>query len=286
MLIIIQPGLEATVQDLGRPGYAHLGVPHGGAADQSALRHGNRLVGNSQNAAGIEFLLGGLSFMVDQDTMIVVTGAPVPVTIDARPAELNTAIHLFAGQTLSTGSAIYGLRSYICAAGGIAVRRVLGSRSTDTVSGIGPPRLAAGSELPIGSCRGRLSAAADVAIESASATGNIGVRYFQGPRAEYFRPEALRQFASAPWTVTADIDRVGARLQGPHLAYATERQLPSEGIMTGSVQVPGSGQPIVLLCNHGTTGGYPIIAVVHPADVAKVAQARPGGTIRFRRVPR
>lgn len=284
MIRILQPGLEATIQDLGRSGYAHLGVPRAGAADRSALLLANRILGNAPGAAAIEFLLGGLSLQVDQDAVIAVTGAPVPITVERRAVEINAAIHLQAGQTLTTGSAIYGLRSYLAVAGGIDSLPVLGSRSTDTTSGIGPPQLESGMLLPVGITRGPLPAAADFAIENATASSVIEVRYFDGPRADYFTSAARREFAGAAWIVTTDINRVGARLRGPPLTYHADRQLPSEGMVTGSVQVPGAGQPIVLLCNHGTTGGYPVIAVVHPEDIAKVAQVRPGASVRFRRI--
>lgn len=284
MIRILQPGLEATIQDLGRSGYAHLGVPHAGAADRSALLLANRILGNAPGAAAIEFLLGGLSLQVDRGAVIAVTGAPVPITVERRAVEMNAAIHLQAGQTLTTGSAIYGLRSYLAVAGGVDSLPVLGSRSTDTTSGIGPPQLEQGTLLPVGVVRGPLPAAADFAIENATASSVIEVRYFDGPRAEYFTSAARRELAGAAWTVTTDINRVGARLRGPPLTYHDDRQLPSEGMVTGSVQVPGVGQPIVLLCNHGTTGGYPVIAVVHPKDIAKVAQVRPGVTVRFRRI--
>ncbi|MEO6956053.1 MAG: biotin-dependent carboxyltransferase family protein [Antricoccus sp.] len=284
MIRILQPGLEATIQDLGRYGYAHLGVPRAGAADRSALLLANRILGNAPGAAAIEFLLGGLALQVDQDAVIAVTGAPVPITVERRAVEINTAIHLQAGQTLTTGSAIYGLRSYLAVAGGIDSLPVLGSRSTDTTSGIGPLPLEQGTLLPVGITRGPLPAAADLAIENATASSGIEVRYFDGPRADFFTSAARREFAGAAWTVTTDINRVGARLRGPALTYHADRQLPSEGMVTGSVQVPGAGQPIVLLCNHGTTGGYPVIAVVHPKDIGKVAQVRPGATVRFRRI--
>lgn len=284
MIRILHPGLEATIQDLGRSGYAHLGVPRAGAADRPALLLANRILGNAPGAAAIEFLLGGLSLQVDQDAVIAVTGAPVPVTVDGRAAEINGAIHLRPGQAVATGSALYGLRSYLAVAGGIDSVPVLGSRSTDTTSGIGPLTLESGTLLPVGIERGSLSTAIDFTIENATASSTVEVRYFDGPRADYFTPTARREFAAAAWTVTTDINRVGARLSGPRLTYKSDRQLASEGMVTGSVQVPGAGQPIVLLCNHGTTGGYPVIAVVHPQDIAKVAQVRPGATVRFRRI--
>ena len=286
MIEIVTAGMEATVQDQGRCGWAHLGVPRAGAADLGALALANRLVGNPADAAAIEFLLGNFSVRFKDPTSFALTGAPVPVILDGRTINMNTTTHAAAGQELVAERAIYGLRTYLSIAGGIEAELVLGSRSTDTLSGLGPTKLKDGDVLPVGTDKCVPGAPTDVVVENASVAGEIEVRFTRGPRAEYLSDEAQTLFESARWTVTSDINRVGARLEGPQLEYAADEQLPSEGMLVGSVQVPASGQPIVFLANHPPSGGYPIVGVVVSADVAKIAQAPPGKVLRFIAVPR
>ncbi|PRZ40572.1 biotin-dependent carboxylase-like uncharacterized protein [Antricoccus suffuscus] len=284
MIEIVATGLEATVQDVGRSGWAHLGVPRAGAADLAAYDLANRLVGNPADAAAVEFLLGGLAVRFTEPTSFALTGAPVPVTLDGRGVDMATTTYAATGQKLVTGRAIYGLRTYLGVGGGIDVERVLGSRSSDTLSGLGPPRLTDGDTLPIGRHSGTSGTPTDVVVDTASATDEIEVRFIRGPRADFFSDQARELFEAARWTVSSDINRVGARLEGPRLEYAGDVQLPSEGMLVGSVQVPPSGQPIIFLANHPPSGGYPIIGVVIGADVGKVAQAEPGKTVHFRAV--
>lgn len=284
MIEILSRGMEATVQDAGRRGWAHLGVPRAGAADLAAYELANRLLGNVPEAAAVEFLLGGFAVRFTEATSFVLTGAPVPATLDGRGVDMATATYAAPGQRLVAGKAIYGLRSYLGIGGGIDIDPVLGSRSTDTLSGLGSPRLFDGDTLPVGRHGGALGTPTDVVVDSATAASEIEVGFIRGPRADFFSAEARELFETARWTVSSDINRVGARLTGPFLRYADDVQLPSEGMLVGSVQVPASGQPIVFLANHPPSGGYPIIGVVLRADVGKIAQAEPGKTIHFRAV--
>ncbi|TCK00776.1 biotin-dependent carboxyltransferase family protein [Nocardia alba] len=281
MLIFIERvGPLATVQDLGRQGWFDSGVGQAGAADRGSLRLANRLVGNPEDFAAIEVLLGGLVLRADGHLTVAVTGAPAPATVDGTPVGHASVLELDEGQVLRLGLTNTGLRSYVAVRGGIDVVKVLGSRSRDTLSGIGPDPLAAGTQLPVGPPPRTLPIVefAPVALPP----GVLTVRACPGPRADWFAdPDQLFR---GSWLVSADTDRVGARLDradGPPLVRSIDRELPSEGVALGSVQVPPSGQPVVFLADHPITGGYPVIAVVLDADVDRVAQARPGDKLLF-----
>ncbi|MFC4123919.1 5-oxoprolinase subunit C family protein [Nocardia rhizosphaerae] len=281
MLIFIERvGPLATVQDLGRPGWFDSGVGQAGAADRASLRLANRLVGNPEEFAAIEALLGGLALRADGHLTVAVTGALAPATVDGTPVGHASVLELAEGQVLRLGLATSGLRSYVAVRGGIDVPKVLGSRSHDTMSGIGPEPLRAGTTLPVGAPPRSLPTVefAPVPVQPEVLT----VRAVPGPRAEWFTdPDELFR---GSWAVSPDTDRIGARLdraEGAPLVRSITRELPAEGVALGSVQVPPSGQPVVFLADHPITGGYPVIAVVVDADVDQVAQARPGERIRF-----
>jgi biotin-dependent carboxylase-like uncharacterized protein len=276
VLEVLRTGLLATVQDLGRPGYAHVGVPRSGALDPPALKLANRLVGNPESAAAVELAYGGASFRAHESLSCAVTGAPVPVTINGRPVPYGVALQVPCGAVLGLGAASYGVRSYLAIGGGIAVPQVLGSRSTDTLSGLGPAPLRAGDLLPLGEPVGLASTVSFT--PSSVAAGEIRLRARLGPRADWFtEPDSL--FRSS-WQVGVG-DRIGVRLIGAELSRAITGELASEGLIAGAVQVPGDGQPLVFLADHPTTGGYPVIAAVHPADLPLIAQARVGVSLRF-----
>ena len=277
-LEVLDPGRHALVEDLGRPGYAHLGVPPSGALDTASLRLANRLVGNPAAAAGIEALLGGLSVRLSASATVAVTGPPVPVTVDGRAAGSHVPVAVRAGQTLAVGTPSTGLRCYLAVSGGIAVEPVLDSRSRDVLSGIGPSPLEAGDVLPLGDPAG-IPAGADVLV-AAAAPDDLVVPVTLGPRDDWL-DDAARGL-SAWWTVTAESNRVGLRLDGTQLRRSVEAELPSEGVVTGAIQVPPSGLPVVFLADHPTTGGYPVAAVVRAGALSALAQARPGTRIRFR----
>lgn len=276
-LEIVSPGSLALVQDLGRPGYAHLGVPPSGALDVAALRLGNRLVGNPEDAAGIETLLGGLTIRATASCTAAVTGPPVEVSVDGRETGSHTPIPLRPGQELTIGRPATGLRCYLTVSGGIAVPPVLGSRSTDVLSGLGPSPLEAGTTVPLGPVTG-VPSGADV-VAASPAPPDLTVRVLLGPRDDWFADAASA--LNAQWTVTEESNRVGVRLDGPPLRRVSTSELPSEGVLTGAIQVPPNGLPLVFLADHPTTGGYPVIAVVRRESLGALAQARPGTLVRF-----
>jgi biotin-dependent carboxylase-like uncharacterized protein len=276
---VVSAGPSALVQDLGRPGSGHLGVPPSGALDVPALRLANRLVGNPESAAGIESLLGGLQLKARSSCTVAVTGPLVRVTLDDREVGSHAPVFVKPGQTLVLGPPDTGLRCYLAVSGGIDVDTELGSRSRDVLSEIGPPPLCAGDVLPLGLSRG-VPTGLDVLVPS-QAPAELEVPVLLGPRDDWFdNPAAL----AGPWTVTAESNRVGVRLDGTALTRKAEfadRELPSEGLITGAIQVPPSGLPVVFLADHPTTGGYPVLAVVRRASLAALAQARPGTFVRF-----
>ncbi len=277
-LEVLDPGRYALVEDLGRPGYAHLGVAPSGALDTASLRLANRLVGNSPAAAGIEALLGGIEVRLTASATVAVTGPAVEVSVDGRSFGSHVPVPVRAGQTLTIGTPSNGLRCYFAVSGGIAVEEVLGSRSRDVLSGIGPEPLEAGAVLPLGDPAG-IPAGADVVVP-APAPAELVVPVTLGPRDDWLDDPA--RGLSAWWTVTAESNRVGLRLDGTPLRRAIDGELPSEGVVTGAIQVPPSGLPVVFLADHPTTGGYPVAAVVRPAALSALAQARPGTRVRFR----
>jgi biotin-dependent carboxylase-like uncharacterized protein len=282
VLTVVAPGPRATVQDRGRPGFAAVGVPASGAADRRAHDLANRLVGNAPSAATVEATAGGLRVRAERTVLVAVTGAEVPVDVDGRPAPRNAPVVVVAGSVLGLGVPARGLRAYLAVRGGVAVPPVLGSRSTDALSGLGPPPLAAGDRLPVGD----LAAGqpfVDVA-PVAPVPDRPVLRVLPGPRRDWLAPDAWTALREAAWTVTADSDRVGLRLAGPRLLRAREDELPSEGLVPGAVQVPPDGAPVLFLADHPVTGGYPVLAVVVTDDLPLAAQLRPGDGLRFRPV--
>jgi biotin-dependent carboxylase-like uncharacterized protein len=278
-LRVLRAGTFTTVQDAGRPGHAHLGVPRSGWLDPGAATLANRLVGNPEEAAVLECLLGGLVLETSAATTVAVTGGLCTVSTDGRPAPHGAAVAVPAGGRVRLGPVTQGLRSYLAVAGGILVDPVLGSRSTDTLSGLGPPPLSDGAKLRFGSAVGDPSPAE--AVPASSPAGTV-LRCAPGPRADWFAADAVETLASAAYRVGAASDRTGLRLDGPPLERARTAELPSEGLVLGAVQVPPDGRPIVFLNDHPTTGGYPVIAVVDARDVGRCAQLRPGDEVRFR----
>jgi biotin-dependent carboxylase-like uncharacterized protein len=275
---VVRPGLLTTVQDLGRVGYAHVGVPRSGALDRPALIAANRLLGNPDTAAGLETTLVGVALRAQVDTTLAVTGAPAPITVDGQEVAFGAAVAVPAGALINVGSAQVGVRSYLAFAGGVTVAPVLGSRSTDTLSGLGPPPLRAGFVLPLG--RGG-SSGVGAFVADPRTGGPIELRLRLGPRHDWFTSMARDQLFEGPYALSVKSNRVGSRLTGPTLSRAITTELPSEGIVLGAVQVPGDGQPLVFLADHPTTGGYPVIGVIETDDLPLLAQARPGTVVTF-----
>jgi len=278
-LEVRRAGLRSTVQDLGRPGFADLGVPRSGAVDTASLKLANRLVGNPEELAGIETTLLGADLTFHSGRWIAVTGAVCPVTIGGRAADPLRPQFVPAGATLRIGTATRGVRSYVAVAGGIDVPPVLASRSTDTLSGIGPPPLADAMRLPLGP---PLGPPPPVDVAPRPMLPPIArVRLIPGPRDGWFTEASLGALTGTAYEVTPAGDRIGARLRGAALIPRRPGGLPSEGVALGAVQVPPDGQPLVFLADHPTTGGYPVVGVVHPADLWQIAQAAPGTAVRF-----
>ena len=278
-LTVLDPGPLTTVQDGGRPGLAHLGVPRSGWLDAPAARLGNRLVGNKPGAAGLETTVGGVTVRAEEALTVAVTGAPADVTVDGRAVAWAEPVSVPAGAVLHVGPARHGLRSCLAVSGGIDVPAVLGSRSTDSLSGLGPPPLVRGQVLPVGPARRPRPADAP---RQRPADGVF--RVSAGPRADWVEG-GVRRLGETEWTVAADSNRVALRLTGEALVRGREGELPSEGLVLGAVQVPPDGQPLVFLADHPTTGGYPVVGVVEAADLWQCAQLRPGEPVRFRTHP-
>jgi biotin-dependent carboxylase-like uncharacterized protein len=276
---IVATGPLATVQDLGRAGWAHLAVSPSGAADLGSLRLANRLVGNPDRAAGIEATLGGLAVRAHGPTVVAVTGAPVVVARNGTSVGMGCAIHLRAGDELALGVPGTGLRCYLAVRGGVDVAPQLGSRSTDVLGRLGPPPLAVGQRLALGPDPGRLPAPDQVPLRQPVDPAVLRVRL--GPRDDWFSERARATLAGATWRVRSESDRVGVRLDGPALERRRPGELASEGLVSGAVQVPPDGRPLLFLADHPTTGGYPVIAVVLSPDRDGVGQLRPGQAVRF-----
>lgn len=272
---VVRPGPLATVQDLGRPGHAHLGVPHSGAADPGSLRLANRLVGNSEDVAGLELTFGGAALRFHAAAWIAVTGAPLHV----RPGGMNAPCHVPAGGVVEFGTPSRGVRTYVAVRGGLDVPPVLGSRSTDLLSGLGPTPLAADERLAVGRTSGPINV--DVAPGYEPEEEPV-LRIIPGPRDDWF--EDLEPLVRGAYEVSSHSNRIGVRLEGPPLTRRREGELPSEGMVTGALQVPPNGLPIVFLTDHPTTGGYPVAAVLTTADLGRAGQLRPGQRVRFRLV--
>ncbi len=280
-LHVREVGASVLVQDLGRHGWAHLGVPRAGALDAPAAALAQRLVGNPPDAACLELLLGGLVAATDRGVWVAVTGAPCPVAVDGRARDFGAAVWLPEGAELRVGRPLSGLRSYLAVAGGIAVEPVLGSRSTDTLGGVGPAPVGAGDVLPVGEWSG-----VPVPLDTPRPPIPGPLRVSAGPRADRVVGDVIDLLARTSYTVSPHSDRIGLRLDGDPLPLAAAEELPSEGLVLGAVQVPPDGRPVVFLADHPTTGGYPVVAVVEPDDLWQGAQLRPGERVRFTRAAR
>ncbi|MHA7288842.1 5-oxoprolinase subunit B/C family protein [Arthrobacter sp. MDT3-24] len=309
-LLILSPGLQSLIQDLGRPGHAGLGVSSAGALDRSSLRRANRLVGNDPSAAVVEFVAGGLRVQAVGDQVLAVAGAPSALTVvtpsdvpdsdaaedeadrsafdrseQVREVPMATAFALLDGEILTIGAPERGFRSYLAIRGGAAADAVLGSRSTDTMSGIGPAPLAAGQLLGAGAATSSNVVGNPELQPDFPDTGVTVLEIVPGPRDDWFDAAALESLCAQDWAVTPRSNRVGMRLDGQPLSRSRDGELPSEGTMAGALQIPPEGQPVLFLADHPITGGYPVIGVVvdHQLDLA--AQVPIGGSIRFRWAP-
>ena len=280
-LEVLDAGLLTLIQDLGRVGLASIGVGPSGAADRGAFRLGARLLAQSYTAAALEVTFGGLSVRARGDLQVALTGAQAPAAVDGRAVGYFGPFMVADGQILTLGTPQLGLRSYLSVRGGIAVAPVLGSRSTDTLSGLGPPPVQAGDVLPVGPPPTAFPNQDLVPAPSVSAE-TLVLHALRGPRDDWL--SEIAALAETTWTVSDHSDRVGMRLSGASLQREGSRQgqeLPSEGVVCGSIQVPPGGQPVIFLADHPVTGGYPVVAVLLDDDIDRAAQAVPGQQVRI-----
>lgn len=281
LLTVLDAGPLTLVQDQGRPGWAHLGVPPSGALDPEALALANRLVGNDPGRAGLEVLLGGLRMRAEQSVRVAVTGGLTELRVGGQPRPWGESVSVAAGETIELGRSVDGLRGWLAVAGGIRADEVLGSASSDTLTRLGPRALGSGDVLEVGPPDARPGTGSAVPRRYHPLT-RLRVRL--GPRDDWFTDEARQRLVRDTYEVAPDSDRVGIRLRSAtegRLERARSEELPSEGIVTGAVQVPASGQPLVFLADHPVTGGYPVIAVVEADDLWQCAQLRPGDRVSF-----
>ncbi len=280
-LTILEPGLGATLQDLGRPGHASEGIAASGAADRAALQTANRLIGNAPDAAGIEITMGGLRAVASTDLWLAVAGGWGDLSVDGRRVDPYTAFRVPAGAQVHVDWLTHGARAVLAVRGGLDGPRVAGSLATDTMSGLGPAPLRASDTVA-------LAAAAptgpippdDLHPWSPPAQGDLVIDLAPGPRADWV--EDVGALFDRVWTVSNAADRVGIRLDGAPLTRARTGELASEGMLPGAIQLPPDGLPVILGPDGPVTGGYPVIAVVTDASRDLLAQARPGTRIRFR----
>ena len=276
-LIVVEPGSLTTVQDRGRHGFAHLGVPRAGALDRPAAALANRLVGNGEDCAVLEVTLGGLVLRAEEGHWLAVTGAVCAVTVDGHARSHGAAEWVPAGATIRLGAPVLGVRSYLAVAGGVDVAPVLGSRSTDTLAWVGPPAVGAGDTLAVGTSRHQPRP-----LDTPRPRALGPLRILAGPHPDWFAPDVLARLCATSYVVLADSNRIGLRLGGAPVPRTRTDQLDSQGMVLGAIQVPPSGEPVIFLADHPTTGGYPVVAVVDEDDLWQCAQVRPGDEVRFR----
>lgn len=281
MLVVTRAGALTTVQDGGRPGHAHLGVPRSGALDRRAATLANRAVGNDDRAAVLETTLTGVALRAEVRTVVAVAGAHCGVSVDGSPAPWGAPVILEAGQILAVGTATRGVRAYVAVSGGVDVPLTLGSRSTDLLSGLGPAPLRTGDELATGPAPSSDGETWPGPLLAAAIADELVLPVTVGPRDEWFTADALNTLWTATYTVSASSNRVGLRLDGAALERQVHGELSSEGMVLGAVQVPPDGKPVVFLADHPVTGGYPVIGVVTAEGVGAAAQAAPGTPTRF-----
>lgn len=284
---IISPGVLTTVQDGGRFGMMEFGIGQTGAMDSEAYRAANYLVGNDEGQAVLEATFYGPTIEFLQDTVVALTGADMVAQLGDRVAPLYEAFSVKEGQRLTLGFAKNGCRAYIAIMGGIDVPKVMNSRSTDLkckIGGFEGRALKAGDVIEIGE---RTLSPREITARSVKNTSyleNITVRVILGPQAEYFTEKGLATFLGEEYTLTNESDRMGMRLDGTPIENANGVDIVSDGIVFGSVQIPPSGKPIIMMADHQTTGGYAKIATVATADLSRLAQLKPGAKVKFQEI--
>lgn len=273
---VLATGALTTIQDAGRPGQAALGVGRSGACDRTSYRLANRLLGNAPDAATLEVTFGGLQMRADDDVVVVTTGARCEGSTSH-----NSPTRLRAGDELRLGTPAGGLRTYVGVRGGFDTEPVLGSRSTDVLSGLGPATVSSGDVLRVGEPESP-QPGVDLAPVADPEDGDVTVLVAPGPRRDWFSSDAWASLLAQGYAVTSDSNRVGLRLDGEPLERTRTDELPSEGMVRGALQIPPSGKPVLFLADHPVTGGYPVIAYVVDDDVDRCGQLRPGQILHLR----
>lgn len=288
-LVMNRVGIQTLLQDGGRPGLTAQGVSASGALDKAALRSANRVVGNAVNAPVLEIVGGGFEVTAQGACVVCVSGADGPITITSaagreRPAWRGHPIALDSGDRLRLGEPARGVRSYLAARGGLIADPVLGSVSTDTLAGIGPPVVTAGQAVGVAPLRHGTVGTPEPPSPALPVAGqDVVLDVVMGPRTDWFSDESVERFCTQPWVVTPQSNRVGLRLSGATpLTRTHDLELPSEGTLPGSIQVPPNGQPVLFLADHPLTGGYPVIAAVAPHHLDLAGQIPIGTAVRFR----
>ncbi|HVC37888.1 MAG TPA: biotin-dependent carboxyltransferase family protein [Gammaproteobacteria bacterium] len=283
MISVIEPGRFTSFQDRGRSGFAHLGVPQAGAADSMSLRHANLLVGNGDGSTALEMTLSGPTLRFETNAVIAFAGGRIEPYLDDMPLPMYQSVAIRAGQVLACGPLLTGVRCYLAIAGGFSPPATLASTSSDTFAALGPPVLRTGDRF---ACEAHSLHQGWYLRFPPEFPDEITLRVIQGPHDDWFSPTALAIFLAGTFEVRADSDRTGLCLSGERIHRKNHGELPSQGMVTGAVQIPGDGHPIALLTNHGTVGGYPVIAVVIHADLSRMGQLRAGAKLRFHPVGR
>ena len=269
-----------TLQDQGRIGYANIAVPTSGAFDQKSHQLANRLIGNFPNACAIESLRGSFEFRTDSELVISATGAPTSVQVDGREHEMFRSIFVPAGSVVSVSPGSIGMRTYLAIRGGIVGNQIMGSSSYDELSQIGTPPIKPGDKFSVenqvaGSITGDYTPGSVI-----TGLNTVELETMPAPRWSGFSNSDI--LFTSEYQVTSSVNRVGLRLSGPALVWNSESRLASEGVVTGAIQIPVDGMPLIFGPDHPTTGGYPVVAVVSRNSLDLLAQTAPGTVIRFK----
>ncbi len=288
-IVIQRSGLLTTIQDTGRWGYQHLGVPVAGPMDLASHRLANRLVGNDDRAAGLEVTLLGPELLFKESTVVAVAGAEFALELDGVDLPTNTSCFVRRGQTLVFGTRVKGARAYVAVAGGIDVPAVLGSRATHVAGGVGGlagRTLRAGDRLSTGEVGSATYAGRSIPPVTPLPRHGVRVRFLAGPNTVLFDDDQSARFEQTRFRITTESDRMGYRLEGSTLTARDRGELISRAVVQGTVQVPPDGNPIILMADHQTAGGYPSIATAISADLPVIGQLSAGQWIEFARCTR
>ena len=287
-LVVQDAGPLTTVQDLGRAGYLRVGIPASGPMDREAFVLANRLVGNGDGAAGLECTLIGPRLAFSDERTVAVTGADMPPTLNGAAVPAWQSVRVSSGDVLKLGPARSGVRGYVAISGGIDTPPALGSRATyvrGRLGGLEGRALARGDRLPLGDAApAGLWRAAPAFVEGRAGAAEVEIAVVLGPQDDRFTARGIATFLEGPYEMTPQSDRMGARLRGPVVEHTRGHDIISDGVPLGGIQVVGDGQPIVLLADRQSTGGYTKIATVCSFDIGRIAQVKPGHRLRFRRV--